>query len=384
MTQTVSSKPLNIFKAGDHTAMSGARLSFSESDLQATVAAYDPKLHEAPLTIGHPKHDLPAYGWVQSLAFNEGDIDALPGQVNPDFADMVAAGAFKKISASFYSPDAPQNPVPGVWYLRHVGFLGAQPPAVKGLRNPSFADGEAGVVTFGDWDDVDNASLWRSLREWVLGKFGQDEADRAVPGYTVKSIEQGAQDELRQSQEQQQAEVAASTAAALPTYPAFSEPQRQESTVTEEQAALLRNENAAAAAKIAELEGAARAQRLQTTHTANVAFCESLEGVAPAHRAVVLATLDHFDTQATVVEFGEGDAKAALGDSLKAMLKALPPVVSFTEHATTQRASEAAVDFSDPQSISDAATAHQKQAAANGVELSHTQAVAVVTAKRGQ
>ena len=61
---------------------------------------------------------------------------------------MVAAGAFKKISASFYSPSSPQNPVPGVYYLRHVGFLGAQPPAVKGLRNPAFADGEDGVISF--------------------------------------------------------------------------------------------------------------------------------------------------------------------------------------------------------------------------------------------
>ena len=139
---------LQIFKPGRHTAMSGAEIQFSEADLQKTVAAYDPKRHEAPLVIGHPAHDLPAYGWVQSLQFNEGGIDATPAQVNTDFADMVAAGAFKKISASFYAPNAPSNPVPDVYYLRHVGFLGAQPPAVKGLRAPQFADTEDGVLTF--------------------------------------------------------------------------------------------------------------------------------------------------------------------------------------------------------------------------------------------
>lgn len=128
--------------------MSGQTLQFTEADLQATCAAYDPTLHEAPLVVGHPAHDLPAYGWVQSLRFNEGGIDATPAQVNPDFADMVAAGAFKKISASFYLPDSPSNPVPGVYSLRHVGFLGAQPPAVKGLRPPGFADTEEGVLTF--------------------------------------------------------------------------------------------------------------------------------------------------------------------------------------------------------------------------------------------
>jgi len=148
MPQKNPSSPLQIFKPGTHTAMSGQALSFSESDLQATVAAYDPARHEAPLVVGHPAHDLPAYGWVQSLAFNEGGIDATPAQVNADFADMVAAGAFKKISASFYAPSAPTNPVPGVYYLRHVGFLGALAPAVKGMRTPAFSDTEAGVLTF--------------------------------------------------------------------------------------------------------------------------------------------------------------------------------------------------------------------------------------------
>lgn len=144
--------PLQIFLPGLHTAMSGQAIAFTESDLAATAAAYNPAQHEAPLVVGHPRHDLPAYGWVESLRFSEGGLDATPAQVNPDFADMVAAGAFKKISASFYAPDAPQNPVPGIYYLRHVGFLGAQPPAIKGMRHPSFSDTEEGVLTFGELD----------------------------------------------------------------------------------------------------------------------------------------------------------------------------------------------------------------------------------------
>lgn len=49
-------KPIHIFKPGKHVAMSGVSLNFSESDLAATVRAYDPALHEAPLVLGHPKH----------------------------------------------------------------------------------------------------------------------------------------------------------------------------------------------------------------------------------------------------------------------------------------------------------------------------------------
>lgn len=356
--------------------MGGQALSFAESDLQATVSAYDPAVHEAPLVVGHPKADLPAYGWVQSLQFSEGGIDATPKEVNPDFADMVAAGAFKKISASFYSPDAPQNPVPGVYYLRHVGFLGAQAPAVKGLRSPSFADSEEGVVEFSEYDDVDNASLWRNLREWFIGKFGMAEADQVIPGWTVKSIEQGAQDEVRQAQTED-----ATNVSALPGFPNFSESQQQESAVTEAEAAQLRTQTATQAARIAELETAARTQRVTSVHAANLAFCEGLNGLPQAAREVMVATLDHFAAQETVIEFGEGEARAPLQDRLKAVLAALPAPVQFGEHATAGRVAEQTVDFADAQSISDAATAYQAEAQGKGISMNHTQAVAVVTAK---
>lgn len=48
-----------MFKSGRQIAMNGAVLEFSESDLAASARAYDPALHEAPIVIGHPKHDAP-------------------------------------------------------------------------------------------------------------------------------------------------------------------------------------------------------------------------------------------------------------------------------------------------------------------------------------
>ena len=367
-TQTVSAapdsaKPLHIFKAGRHTAMSGARLAFSESDLAASAAAYDPALHEAPLVIGHPKHDMPAYGWVKAVAFSDGDdghdagMYATPAQVNADFADMVAAGAFKKISASFYPPNAPSNPVPGVYYLRHVGFLGAQPPAIKGLAQVEFADNNE-YVTFSEWDDVTNASLWRGLRDWFIGKFGQDEADRVIPGYQVTSLEQGAQQELAQELDQQRTQSAsevtapafseAAGAAPTPTVPAAASaaPADQsaqpgqtttpnlEDIVTPEEKAALEAENQQLRAELA-------ANKATQAHAANVAFAEGLVSqgrLLPAYTGVIAATLDHFATQEAVVEFGEGDAKGPLVDQLKAMLSAAPKVVEFGEHATQANA----------------------------------------------
>ena len=142
--------PLNllcIFRPGNHTDQHGTTLTFTESDLSASAAAYDPTLHQAPLVVGHPTTDAPAWGWVKSLAVTGGRLLATPDQVDPAFAEMVNAGRYNKISASFYLPNAPNNPVPGTYYLRHVGFLGAQPPAIKGLGSAKFAGAEEGVVT---------------------------------------------------------------------------------------------------------------------------------------------------------------------------------------------------------------------------------------------
>lgn len=355
-------KPLQIFKPGRHTAMSGVALAFSESDLAASAAAYDPALFEAPLVVGHPKLDAPAYGWVKSVAFTDGALDAEPQQVDPAFAEMVSAGRFKKISAAFFSPTAPNNPAPGVYYLRHVGFLGAQAPAVKGLRTPEFAESEEGIVVFSEWDDVTNASLWRSMRDWVIGKFGQDEADKVIPGYQVQALEQAAQQEV--------AEAAAESAAesATPPIPVFAEstvlptaPQgdtgllghKEMSTVSPEEKAALEAENAQLKTKLADAEAATKAMQAKQLHEQNAAFADGLIGegkLLPASLAVIVATMDLFATESP--SFADGDAQKPLLEGFKGFLASLPKQIEFGEAATTERAASGksadTVEFAAP------------------------------------
>ncbi len=137
-----------IFQAGRHHDMNGTTVNITEVELEETVATYQPALHEAPLVIGHPRHDAPAWGWVSELTLENGVLYASVKQVDEQFSRIVKAGRYKKVSASFYTPDAANNPFPGSFYLRHVGFLGAQPPAIKGLGEASFHETEQGVVTF--------------------------------------------------------------------------------------------------------------------------------------------------------------------------------------------------------------------------------------------
>lgn len=353
-----ATKPLHIFKPGRQTAMSGAVLDFSESDLAASARAYDPALHEAPIVIGHPKHDAPAYGWVKSLAISGDGLNAEPHQVDADFAELVAAGRYKKISASFYLPDAPNNPVPGVYYLRHVGFLGAQPPAVKGLKQAEFADAEDGVVEFGDWGMETNASLWRRLREWLLAKFDQETADQVVPDWQIESIREAAR----------QDDDAPRAAFADPTDVPVSPTQlthEENHAVTPEQKAALEAENAQLKQRLAAAEAEKKAAAATKRHGEHLAYAEQLVGegkLAPKHKDAVVAFLDFADGE-TAVEFGEGDAKQPLATAFKSFLGDMPKVVEFGETATKDKSGKrgdanAAAEFAEKSTDPDRLNLH--------------------------
>ncbi len=185
---------IEIFRAGTHRSMDGAEISFSESDLTAAAEVYDPAIHEAPIVIGHPKADAPAYGWVSDLSYAEGALAATPVQLEPQFTEMVADGRFKKVSASFYPPNASTNPVPGTYYLKHVGFLGAAAPSVKGLKQVEFADDAEAVTVTVDFADAELETGWalkrvfrifRQLREYLIETEGQEKADKIIDGWDL-------------------------------------------------------------------------------------------------------------------------------------------------------------------------------------------------------
>lgn len=258
--------------------MAGESIPFTLADIQATARAYDPRLSKAPIVIGHPATDDPAQGWAQSLAATERGLFAQPMKVDPAFAEAVNAGRYGTISAKFYRPQDAANPVPGVWYLRHIGFLGAQPPAVKGLDDPAFAaDADDGCVCF-------------------------QEGLAVAPDIN------------------------------------FQPP--KESTVTDEEVARLREENLAKDRRIAELEAKQRADEAATTQAANTAFAEQMASEArilPAWKPLVAAIGTQL--QATPdVEFGEGVDKKPMVEVFRDFVRALPPAVSFGEQAARERA----------------------------------------------
>src|SRR6266702_1623939 len=120
---------IDLFRAGNY----GEKGSYDAASLDEIIRNYDPSFHEAPAVIGHPASDKPAYGWVESLRRMGDTLQGKLKQIEPQFAKLVEAGRFKKRSVALYKTAKGLS-------LRHVGFLGAQPPEVKGLADAVFHD----------------------------------------------------------------------------------------------------------------------------------------------------------------------------------------------------------------------------------------------------
>jgi len=294
---------IEIFKPGRHTAMAGQEYEFSEADLRRMAASYNPAQREAPLCVGHPEHDKPAYGFVKGLAVNAaGRLVMDTHQVAPAFAELVRDGRYKKRSAAFYPPLHPGNPTPGAWYLRHVAFLGAQPPAVPGLAEIAFSGDEQGLIAF---------------------------AEDAGPDAPVSSPsnppeEPSTMTEAEKAELERQLQAAKDEAAAA------------RATVT----AITAERDAAAAQAAAFAEGA-KATRL-AAHTAFAEAQIKAGALLPKDKLLTITALETL-ADAQPVEFAEGDAtrKVSLAAWLQERLSAAKPAVAFGEFAPGRAAQPA-------------------------------------------
>ena len=371
---------IHISKPGKSRSSEGVDIDITPEILSEVAQTYNPAAFEAQLVIGHPSMDAPSFGGIRSLSFGSTGLEAV-AEPTDDAKELVSKRHFKSVSASFYTPTAPNNPTPGKWHLRHVGLLGAVPPAVKGLRALSFAEREEGVVTFGELPGYAGsymASMLRKLREWFIDKEGLETADRILPDWEVESLR-----EISQRAAEQPASAVSQISGGL--LASFAEPQNPISTAPKEKPPMsktpeqLQAELDAANTQIQTLQAADRQRDADTRHAAHVSFAESL--VAEARwpggaKDVLVATLDHLAQPEGVVSFGEGDAAKPLAEVLQAQLKALPPSVSFGEFA---RKGSGGGETAGPEVVAARAVAYQTEQAAKGERVNTAEAVAHVS-----
>lgn len=122
-----------IFKSGIQTDNNGESREWTNGDLDTMVTLYNEQepdeKHTAPIILGHVESNTPAFGWVDKLKRVGNTLMATFKDVEPQFQELVNAGRYKTVSAAFYDD----------LKLRHLAFLGANVPAVKGLEAIQFS-----------------------------------------------------------------------------------------------------------------------------------------------------------------------------------------------------------------------------------------------------
>lgn len=140
---------IEALRPGTFRDMRGKDWTLTKANLVELASSYDRTAAPSPVVIGHPKTDDPAYGWIDYATLGEDDKLRLTlRDLDPNFSAAVEAKRYQKVSVALFTPESPHNPKPGKWYLRHLGFLGAVPPAVTGLHPVQFAGGDDGVIEF--------------------------------------------------------------------------------------------------------------------------------------------------------------------------------------------------------------------------------------------
>lgn len=262
---------IEVFRPGTFTPMQGGSVTYSAADLKAAADAYDKATAPAPVVVGHPSTDAPAYAWAESFEFDgvSQRLYADVGEINPSFAEAVRKGTYKKVSLSFHHPESSANPVPGTWYPKHIGFLGGAAPAVSGLRNVQFEAGDEAVTFVADFSGIPKERV-------------------SVPA----------------------------TRAATPGEIAFAE------------------REAAFAAREAEFtarEAEWRKKEQDFAHSENASFAETLisEGrLLPVHKDRIVSILNAATTS-EAVSFAEGQQPVPMLQALRDVLSEMPKVVSF-------------------------------------------------------
>ncbi len=222
---------------------------------------------------------------------------------------------------SFFKPDAPNNPAPGNWYPKHLGFLGATAPAVSGLKNASFAEAEDETLTFvasfGETGFEDTSKLLRGLRDFMIEKFGLEVADDVLPSYRLDWLADTTLDTKPELDANHEASPLSS----------YSEPALEEPDMSEQERAAFEKDRQKLKADqdaFAEKQKADRAKD-------NAAFAEQLVSdgkLLPASKDKVVALLGALPLDQEM-SFSEGEDAATFAVALKSILQAQPKAIEF-------------------------------------------------------
>jgi len=144
-----------FLRKGTHIDSGEELETYTDEDLKEIRDSYSPSIFKSPIVLGHNedisalyKNDkAPAYGFVEKLGLDKNGLFADVSLIK-EFEELIdrEVPPYKYVSAAIYERDNAFSPVKGKKYLRHIAFLGAQPPAIKSLPEPIKLYSENGLL----------------------------------------------------------------------------------------------------------------------------------------------------------------------------------------------------------------------------------------------
>ena len=374
---------IDVCRAGTWRDMGGREVTIGQDNLDRIAAAYataDP----APVVVGHPETDTPAYGWVEGVRRVGDRLQAKLRDIAPEFRAAVEAGRYASRSVALHGDT-----------LRHVGFLGGAAPAVSGLAPTRFAVPAETVAVFAAaelagpeqsrWAWGALARVLRGLRERIVASDGIEAADRALPDHEIDTVSAAA---AAGDDETMPAFAAAADAGETSddTTPEDDMSGKDKSTAEAELAAkeaeldegreALARDRAALEERKARLAAEERTRSADTTLEAHV----KAGRVLPAERprlAALMAALP--DGEEDVIAFAAGEDGATKTESpraaFEAFLASLPSRVPYGELAGGPPLDAAT---GDPDETARRAREYQEARLAAGEPITATKAVDAV------
>ena len=360
---------IEIFRSGPQTASDSSTKQWEDGELDEMAANFDAS-NPFPLVIGHPKTDSPAYGWGASVKRDGPTLFARFGQVHDGVNKAAQSGAYRNRSIKVAKG-------PKGWKIVHVGLLGAAPPAVEGLAPVYSADAPGETYEFG-WAEAAGFRVMarglRSLREWMIEKFGLEAADKALPSDLSDSLSMYADDSAHTPEP-----------APAPTFNAPPNPQ-PEPTVPDPKTFTQADLDAAIAAE--KLKTDAALARIQANEfagrlAANTAYVQTLTAdqdgkvrLLPAQAEGVAEFLTRLQgVESAEFEFAAGDEtkKQSLFEFAKGLLGAMPPQLQLGGERAGHDSSPAAViaTFNAPEGVSVDASQSELYSRAKAYQAQH-------------
>ena len=267
-----------------------AQIEITPEDLVRMAGDYDPLLQEAPVTVEH-RREGPAHGWVAALRVAGDRLQARFTDLSDSLRDWLRSGAYRSRSIEMYKPFEPT----GGAYLGAVSFLGAAPPAVKGLAPlPSLmaGAGESGISI-----RLECAAM--ELEKCKPESGGEEMAEKSIAGRAIHSLK-----EMFGGAENHRTENGAAAPAA--ENPGMEEPVELREALESERKARLEAEK-----RLAELENALRSREREAELAE---FAAALEAAAKAERLTPAELKGYYRLGARLDREGRGAILAEVAE----------------------------------------------------------------------